>query len=173
MTAAIGPPDSTTIPATVSGPMYLISSLRPAGTIEPSPPSGSPAAASESCEASTDKSLGANPAANRFDTARWKWARSGKEATASRMTGKDAALSTMPILFIMLSCSACYRQRFAPVRHPRTPPTPTADEPTFPPRYRCHRGVPVAGDGPISRDQKGQSGPPVVFPDGRFFRAVL
>src|SRR5947209_170474 len=90
------------MPATVNGAMYLISSARPAGRSFGSRVEGSPAAASESCEASTDISAVSNPAASRFATARWKCSRSGNEATASRMIGKDGELSAMPILSFVL-----------------------------------------------------------------------
>jgi hypothetical protein len=73
------------MPATVSGAMYLSSSLSPAAIRSPR---RSSAAANGRCDASTDKSLGSNPAASSVDTARRKCSRSGKEATASRTTGK-------------------------------------------------------------------------------------
>jgi hypothetical protein len=95
--AAIGPPDRRMMPAAVSGAMYLISSLKPAGTTLGSAPSGSLAVASESCDARTERSLVSNPAPSKLETARWKWSRSGNDATASRTIGKDADLGHVAI----------------------------------------------------------------------------
>src|SRR5205085_6755349 len=133
--------------------MYLISSARPAGRSFGSRVEGSPAAASESCEANTERSAVSNPAASRFATARWKCSRSGNEATASRMTGKDAELSAMPILsfvvarFLMLPSNTLKRRLLA-------------DERPFP------AGA-LAGDGPIPRNQGGEPRLSAVLPDGR------
>src|ERR1700751_4369341 len=102
-------------PATGRGPMYLISSATPAGRSLCWGAGGSPAAASESCEANTERSAVSNPAASRFATARWKGSRSGNEATASRMIGKDGEVSAMPILSFVLGHLACYRQTPASV----------------------------------------------------------
>src|SRR6201987_1503748 len=92
-------------PATGRGPMYLISSATPAGRSLCWGAGGSPAAASESCEANTERSAESNPAASRFATARWKCSGPGNEATASRMIGKDGELSAMPILSFVLGPS--------------------------------------------------------------------
>lgn len=93
------------MPATVSGAMYLSSSLRPAAI---SSPRFSSAAVSGRCEASTDKSAGSNPAASNADTARRKCSRSGKEATASRTTGNAVeAVAAIVILRCAVGFAPC------------------------------------------------------------------
>src|SRR5436190_11774084 len=154
MVRAIGPPDSTMMPATVSGATYLISSVSPAASIPFDVPGSSSATASESCDAKTEISLRSNPAASNAATALRKCSRSGNEPTASRTIGKDFAVSVMPILAFVLWPGACYRQTPACV----SPPRPLADD-----RTSC-----LAGHGPVPPDQAGEPGMPVVLPDGRF-----
>lgn len=91
------------MPATVSGAIYFISSLSPAGTASAPEPAAAPAAASESWVASTERSLVAKPAASSADTAARKWARSGNEATASRTVGAEGEAPDMPILSFVLA----------------------------------------------------------------------
>src|SRR5437016_10886692 len=158
---AIGPPDSTMMPATVNGATYLISSVSPAARMPFGVPASSSATASESCDARTERSLRSNPAASNAATALRKCSRSGNEPTASRTIGKDFAASVMPILAFVLGPGACYRQTPACVSPPL--PDPSADDRT--PR--------LAGHGSVPRDQAGEPGLPVVLPDGRFLRAVL
>src|SRR4029077_18797619 len=100
------------------------------------------------------RSLRSNPATSNAATALRKCSRSGNEPTASRMIGKDFAASVMPILAFVVWPGACYRQRPACVS-PSLPDPPTDD------RTCC-----LAGHGPVSRDQAGEPGLPVVLPDG-------
>src|SRR6516165_6562221 len=115
------------MPATVSGAMYLISSLSPARRISVGVPAASSARASESCEASTERSSRANPPASNADTALRKCSRSGNQATASRMIGKGLAASLMPIPLFrgltpdMLPSNTHMRQP-SPSRIPMTEP---------------------------------------------------
>src|SRR4029077_6895885 len=157
---AMGPPDSTMMPATVSGATYLISSVSPAARIPVDLPASSSATSSESCDARTERSLRSNPASSSAATALRKCSRSGNEPTASRTIGKDFAASVMPILAFVLRPGACYRQTLDCA----SPPSPHPAAKDRPPR--------LAGHDPVPRDQAGEPGLPVVLPDGRFLRAV-
>ena len=167
------------MPATVSGAMYLISSVSPAGTTN-SFGAARLAGCGERIVRGEHRQIARRRTRRRAgrDTALLEMLAVGKRGDRladdrERLPWPRSCAILLCVLALppMLTSNARCRppSSYRPdARAPMTEAFPRRRSPAPPAAAAA-----IAGHGAVSRDQAGPSGLPVVFPDGRFLRAVL